>query len=286
MKKFLKALFESCGYSIHRIGGPPAPPPPLIRCPPLQPLRVELFPGWPVELDLSDDVQRQALHAGAGYEAPGPQLLRSFCNTPGTTFFDIGANFGYYSHFMLAHCPHVSVHSFEPNPTHARSQQAVANNELAAGRYFPHQLGLSDGAGELALTVSSINTGWSTFGSNPDFKGLENSLATHRVPVMSFDAWCAEQKISLPSTPAWVAKLDVEGFEPKVLRGMEGALRAHAFKVLLIEVLDHTLNFCGSSAEELFGIMGRAGYAPFDEHLQPTERQAREARNVIFLPRA
>ena len=138
----------------------------------------------------------------------------------------------------------------------------------------------------LTLTVSSINTGWSTFGPNPDFKGLDETLTVHRVPVMSFDGWRATQNLPLPTVPSWVVKMDVEGFEPKVLLGMSEALRAHAFKALLIEVLDHTLNFCGSSAQEVFDLMDRAGYAPFAVDPQPTERHAQEARNVLFLPRA
>ena len=108
----------------------------------------------------------------------------------------------------------------------------------------------------------------------------------HRVPVTSFDAWCTAQNLALPATPSWVAKMDVEGFEPKVLRGMNAALKAHAFKAVLVEVLDHTLNFCGATAEEVFDLMDRTDYAPFDIWLQPTKRQAKEARNVLFLPRA
>lgn len=284
IKSILRGVLESLGYSVRRINPPPAPPAP-VRCVPLKTVRVDLFPNLPVELDLSDEVQRHALCSGINYESPSPQLLRSFCGPPGTMFFDMGANFGYYSYYMLAHCPHVRVHSFEPNPALVRGQRIVAA-ESCAGRYFPHQLGLSDDHRELVLTVSSLNTGWSTFGPNPDFKGLEDTLSTHRVPVTTFDAWRAAQSLPLPSTPSWVVKMDIEGYEPNALRGMGEALRAHAFKALLIELLDHTLNFCGGSAGEVFTLMDRAGYAPFDVWLQPTTRQAKEERNVLFLPKA
>ncbi len=285
LKNIIRAAVEGLGYSVRRIAPPPAAPLPPTHCAPLQSVRVELFPNWPVELTLGDNIQRHALLSGVNYEAPSPQLLRTFCAPPGTVFFDMGANFGYYSYYLLAHCPHLKAHSFEPNPAHLRGQRATAK-ELADGRYFPHQLGLGDDVGELTLAISSINSGWSTFGLNPDFRGLEETLTMHRVPVTSFDAWCTAQNLALPATPSWVAKMDVEGFEPKVLRGMNAALKAHAFKAVLVEVLDHTLNFCGATAEEVFDLMDRTDYAPFDIWLQPTKRQAKEARNVLFLPRA
>ncbi|MEN9634960.1 MAG: hypothetical protein RL077_3364 [Verrucomicrobiota bacterium] len=285
LKNIIRTVAESLGYSVHRIARPPAAPSPPLSCVPLQPVRVELFPNWPVELTLSDTIQRHALVAGVNYEAPSPQLLRTFCSPAGSVFFDLGANFGYYSYYLLSQCPQLTVHSFEPNPTHLRGQRTAAA-ELAADRYFPHQIGLADRDGELTLTTSSIDTGWSTFGPNPAFKGIEETLTLQRVPVTSFDAWCQRENLALPSTPLWVAKIDVEGFEPKVLRGMSAALNGHAFKAVLVEVLDHTLNFCNETAEDVFVLMDRSGYTPFDIWLQPTVRQAREARNVLFLPKA
>jgi FkbM family methyltransferase len=282
IKALLKTAFHSLGYSIARLPPPPGPPVQPVRSPPLRPLLVELFPGFPVGLDLADGVQRRALLDGPAYEAPGPALLRSFCTADETVFFDIGANFGYYSYYMLQHSAHTAVHSFEPNPAHVARQQAVAR---AHPRYQPHQIGLGDRNSELSLTVSALDSGWSTFGENPDFKGLESTLVTHRVPVTTFDAWCAQHGLALPKSPMWVAKIDVEGYEPRVLRGMVQALKAQAFKVVLIEILDHTLNFCGSSAADVFRLFDESGYAPFDERLQPTSLQPREARNVIFLPR-
>ncbi len=282
IKNLIRAMANSLGYSIRRTAAPPAPTPP--PSPTLRPVAVELFPGWPVELSLGDTIQRHALTAGSSYEAPTPQLLRSFCGTPGTIFFDIGANFGYYSYYLLSTCPQLTVYSFEPNPLHLPGHRSVAER-LAAGRYFPVHAGLGDQEGDLALTVSSLDSGWSTLGRNPSFEGIRETLSTHRVPVTRFDTWRAVQGLTLPSRPSWVAKIDVEGFETKVLEGMADALEAHAFKALVVEVLDHTLNFCGTTAEEVFARMDRAGYAPFDVWLQPTRRHPQEARNVLFLPK-
>src|SRR4051812_13497583 len=118
IKPIVSGVLRQFGYRVQRIA-PAAqvtqPPRPSV---PLQPVRVELFPGWPVELDLSDGLPREALQNAQSYEAPCPQLLRTFCATPESVFFDIGANFGYYSYYMLAHCPKLTVHSFEPNPAH------------------------------------------------------------------------------------------------------------------------------------------------------------------------
>lgn len=271
------------GYSIQRARPPASAAVQAGQIPALRPVQVELFPGFAVELDLTDEMPRQVLRNVAGYEAPCPQLLRQFCTSPGDVFFDVGANFGYFSYYLLAHAPHAVVHSFEPNADHVRRQRAVAAR-YAPDRYFPHQLGLSDQPGEVTLTMSTIDSGWSTFGTNPHFTGQEQTLRTQVTPVVSFDGWCASQGLVLPATPSWVMKMDIEGYEVRALRGMEKALRGRAFKAVLVEVLDHTLNFCGSSAGELFSTMQRAGYVPFDVWLQPTVQQPQEARNVLFLP--
>lgn len=283
-KSLLRTFLREAGYSIQRIAPPSLPPSP-VRSPPLQAVDVELFPGWPATLDLSDHPQRHALRVGADYEAPSPRLLRTFCGTPGCVFFDIGANFGFFSHYLLSQCPRLVVHSFEPNLVHVERHRATAA-ALAPGRFFPHHLGLSDAAGELELVVSSVDSGWSTFGPNPHFAGQEATLSRQKAPLERFDAWCTSMNLQIPPEPVWVAKIDVEGFEPRVLRGMERALQAHAFKAILIEVLDHTLNFCGHDAGQIFDLFTSAGYTPFDTSLEPTSRQTKEERNVLFLPLA
>jgi hypothetical protein len=69
-----------------------------------------------------------------------------------------------------------------------------------------------------------------------------------------------ENGISPPERPSWIAKIDVEGFETRVVRGMANSLRAQAFAGLVIEINEFTLSFCGSSSNELREVIQALGY--------------------------
>jgi hypothetical protein len=77
---------------------------------------------------------------------------------------------------------------------------------------------------------------------------------------MAFDEWRHQAGIELPSEPRGVAKIHVEGFEAKVLRGMAESLKHKAFIGLAVEFNAYTLAFCGSSITEVTALLQDAGY--------------------------
>lgn len=74
------------------------------------------------------------------------------------------------------------------------------------------------------------------------------------------DNWRSETGIPLPSRPSWIAKLDVEDWELRVLRGMSEALHAHAFACLAVELNPYTLAFSGTSVTEVQNELSKTGY--------------------------
>jgi FkbM family methyltransferase len=247
----------------------------------VRPLRVqtELFPRLYVPLDLSDDIQRCVFWQGADYERPVPGQLATLCDDA-SLFFDIGANFGYYSYYILQAHPKATVYSFEPNPRLYEQQVQACTLSRVQRRFFPQHLGLSDRAETLTLHISPNDSGHSTFGDHPDVA----PVAAAHVAVTRFDDWRERAGLPMPERPSWVAKIDVEGYEPRVLAGMEQALARRAFKALCIEVNSFTLRFCGSSSAELYAMLRGHGYAAYDEAFRPATPQPDELRNIFFLP--
>ena len=216
-------------------------------------LDTEIVPGISARVDLRQEVARATWWSGRGYEAPTPTVLSRWLVGGAERFFDVGANYGWFSYMALS-CSSVDVYAFEPRPDLFQQLQAAKSvNEL--DRFHPNQLGLSDRPGELRLRVHDSQTGYSTFGPHPNMQ-LEGDLAM----VVDFDTWREEAGLELPPSPLWVAKIDVEGFETKVLQGMTNSLRAQAFAGVVVEMNAYTLDFCGSSIAEVEALMGSAGY--------------------------
>jgi FkbM family methyltransferase len=240
----------------------------------------ELVPGIRVHLDLKDEMQRSAYWMGLTYERPVPAILSSLCTNDVTAFFDIGSNFGFYAYYILASNPGVAVYSFEPNPD-LYAQQITAKTHNPLPHFFPANLGLGDVDDTLTLHVASTNSGYSTFGAHPGLAGRAKEVTS---TVTRFDEWVQRTRLPLPSTPAWVAKIDVEGYEVKVLEGMRRTLESQAFHAICIEVNQFTLANCGTTNQSIYALMESFGYQAYDEQLQKTQPQANEFRNVFFQP--
>ena len=213
---------------------------------------VELLPGIRAELDLRQPVELQSWWQGARYEHPTVERLDGWA-AAASAFFDIGANYGFFSlRAVAAGCP--EVHAFEPNPDlHARLQRTAERNALTA--LHCHCLGLGDTAERLELAVRGDDLGHSSLGprSWPGAQRVE-------VDVTTFDGWRAAAGLPLPEHPAWVAKVDVEGYELHVVRGMAEALAARAFLALVVELNELTLEASGASSEAVVAALAEAGY--------------------------
>ena len=230
-----------------------------------------LLPGVSTRVDFRQDVARSVWWLGRRYEWPTADVILRWLDQGADHFFDIGANCGYFSY--LAHSQSdVNVHAFEPNSLLCRQLETT---KMANGmqRLSVHAVGLSSETGVLPLHVAEADTGWSTFGPHPHL-----TEETVPVPLVPFDEWRRDAGIALPVIPRWVAKIDVEGFEGRVLRGMSEALSAKAFLGLVVELNPYTLQFCDSSTAEVLGLLDEAGYK------MVTVRGEERILNRFFVP--
>jgi FkbM family methyltransferase len=164
--------------------------------------------------------RRVAALVQRGYEEDYGTGLDS-CIHPGDTVWDIGANVGLYTRrFAALTGPHGLVVAFEPSPINfTRLEQAcapLANVQL-------HRCGLGDVAGRLHL-----QQGADALGATSRVGAAEEGIAV--------DIRVGDEMIASGLPPPNVVKLDVEGFEVEVLRGLSHALESPALRALGIEV--------------------------------------------------
>ncbi len=274
--KAMNTLRRACGYRFPRLG--------LLayrtffRLMPAE-VDAELLPGIQVHLDLRDLTQQTTYWQGGRFEHPTPAILAEWGQAGAECFFDIGSNYGFFSYWMYSRCPNLRIHAFDPNPkTYGILQSIVQRNNLQ--RITRHHLGLADAPGKLRLNPGRKDSGHSTFGNHPELAGPGGI----EVAVNTFDRWRQEQGLALPDRPQWVVKMDVEGFEFKVLQGMREALSARAFAGLAIEINDFTLKFCGTSRDEVFGLLREYGYVPLNDTAQASRWPLGKTANVFFVP--
>jgi FkbM family methyltransferase len=119
-----------------------------------------------------------------------------------------------------------------------------------------HNCALGDERAELDLVVPPVHTGYGTLGSVAE-SGEWTDSRRITVSVVPGDDVLAGSLDHLTAV-----KIDVEGFESRVVRGLRGTLSR--WKPLVIaEVDDGLLRQAGSSGDELFGLLGGHGYSAF-----------------------
>jgi FkbM family methyltransferase len=170
---------------------------------------------------------------------------------PGDVFFDVGANFGYYSIVLAARLnKQCTIHAFEPNPpTLARLRHHVEINGLEDVVQL-HDFALSDQAGTAALASKENNSG----ATNVVAADADSTL----VRITTLDAFCDEQRL----TRLDAMKIDVEGFEERVLLGGRQTLSRWR-PMLLLELEPARLHDKQTSVERVVRLLQELGYALF-----------------------
>lgn len=198
--------------------------------------------------------------------------------SPGDVVYDVGANIGWYS-LLAARAvgPAGSVLAFEPGLENALfAQQNAELNGLSNVTVIPAALTDEDG--------------WMSFLQRGSLEGrLEkddsDAQAARRargtfavtgrtlVPIARLDTWLAESG----QRPPHVVKIDVEGAEVGVLRGMEQTLRSQG-PTLIIEL--------HGTREEVLDELDGVGYEHRAIEYDGPTRQAPWWAHVLARPKA
>lgn len=183
----------------------------------------------------------------SNYEEAFEQAMMSAIR-PGDTIWDVGANVGIFTRrFSEQVGPTGCVVAFEPSPAaSARCREVVPKATVL-------QLALSDWDGETDFYV-----GDDAIAPTNSLERRATSRTATRIRVMTGDT-VISQCLALPPNHI---KIDVEGFEVEVVRGLSETLRSPSLKSVFIEV--HFLNLAErglrTGPTEIVRLLQRAGY--------------------------
>lgn len=153
---------------------------------------------------------------------------------PGEVLVDVGANVGMYT-IWAAKTRQARVFAFEPESlNYALLNRNIFRNGLSA-QVRAFCLALSDRAGAGELHLSRFMPGGSSHSLN------ERVDPYHRPAQPEFTQGCVSARLDdlvrdgvLPAPQH--LKIDVDGFEPQVIRGADATLRSGSVRSMLIEV--------------------------------------------------
>jgi len=184
------------------------------------------------------------------------QFLKSFLR-PGDVFVDLGANIGLFTLIAARQVGSTGhVYAFEPcRETYERLLTNVRLNRLA--NVSVHQLALSDRVGQYDMKVSLDGyDAWNSL-AQPIAGG---SFTVKTVNAVTWDEFSRQNKLVGRVT---TMKIDVEGWESRVLLGGCETLSRMDAPVLQVEFTELAARSAGSSCPNLYHMLEDLGYQMF-----------------------
>ena len=250
----IKRFAKTCGIALATQVGPLLPTPGLRRLlwssvgplmdPAVLPKALTLRPLKRISVRVPCDpyiyVHRNSFWCGVFYEEEVESyLLREI--SPGDTVIDVGTNVGHVA--LPGAALGAQVYAFEPNPELAALVEKCARDQGLKVQVFP--CALSDVSGSFALRMEPDHTGGATLRDvGASFARVVQCQVEIGDEVMPALRGCV------------LLKIDVEGLEINVLRGLRKTLPriAHA-------IIELSPDFVGASGvDELLAFMQQSGF--------------------------
>jgi len=167
---------------------------------------------------------------------------------PDDVFYDIGANVGLYTLFAAQRVD--DVVAFEPHPKNLDSLETNLERNGVSATVV--RGALSDRGGTVDLYVAADEAGAGTHTLAPD------QVSDTTITVSSY---VGDELIDAGEVPPpTVAKLDVQGAEYRVLKGLESALSDGSFRTIYCELHPEQIEAIGGSVDELRSLLESHGF--------------------------
>ena len=216
--------------------------------------------GYQMRLSEDDWLERYALHAGHYYQDDLCELIRQTVR-PGSCVIDVGANIGFIT-LTAAKAVGTAGRVFAVEASARlveRLEEVLTRNRIGNTTVFNSAAGDFNGVASLDVHEHHGMSSVSTAGS----AGEGNGVARVRMSRLDdlLDGRIGDEM------PVFV-KVDVEGFELAVLRGMPRLLARPATTVF-VEVGDPLASAYGAKTQDVFDLMASHGYRGYRARTSP-----------------
>jgi len=193
--------------------------------------------GSTAMVDLSEPAARQCMLSGY-FEPEFFDIVSPFLQKGGA-FFDVGANLGLCSYGLMrkGEAPGVAFHLFEANRSLCNVlKQGVKLHPDRDITVNHNAVGESDGVIRFAIDPNDAAQSFVTSegGEEVPMVALDNYVEKNAIPRVAF------------------MKMDIEGWEPFALRGLERSFKAGKVEALYMEVAPRHLTRTGFATDQVF----------------------------------
>jgi FkbM family methyltransferase len=234
------------------------------------------FVSWQIRSRMRDEVivpwidgQRLAVRRGmtgatgniyAGLHEFADMMLVLHLLRQGDLFLDVGANVGSYT-VLASGVRKATTWAFEPDPDALRALRRNVDINALGSRVVIHETALGEIDGELAFTrgMDAVNR------VAGDGEANVRTVAVRRLDTL------------IGTAAPLMMKMDVEGYEPSVLRGAQDLLAQDGLKVIELETLTAEVE----ASLDHHGFR-RACYDPFHRSLTAAP-SGPPASNAVFV---
>ena len=213
--------------------------------------------GYVMALKPSDWMERYALRSGRFYQDEVIGLIDHTVKE-GDIVLDVGTNIGFVTLMASKRVGNAGhVYAFEPNPhLVSRLKESLRLNNIANVTIFETALG--DRVGKVELI------GGEHHGTNRISVGVDSAKGTE------VDLSLCDDLVNglLPPNASVMVKIDVEGAEFLVLKGMQELMKRPNTR-FFVELGDDHSKIFGYSANDVFQLFAKNGYSAYFVHLSP-----------------
>ena len=189
-------------------------------------------------------------------------IQRIFGMRPLRLIFDVGAHFGETATEYAKRFPEATIYSFEPSPD---TFSILEKNMTSLPRVKTVNSALGDSCSEQTFFVNRLSATNSLLAARPDVADevtrslMENTRCT-KVSVTTLDAFCRENQISAID----LLKIDVQGFESKVLAGARELLAEQRIALVYAEAILESHYDGQTTFPELYSMLSESGFELVD----------------------
>lgn len=228
------------------------------------------------ELDLSETIDSSLYYSGV-FEIETLKCLQKQI-TPEMIVFEIGANIGSHSFEIakLLQPGNGRLYCFEP--TEYAFKKLCKNQRLNNfSNIVFEKIAFSDAEGTQRITpASSLDT--VAFSASWDVKDMQSKQhAPQDITFKTLDQYVFEHEIQR----VHLLKIDVDGYELKVIRGAQETIRRDA-PIIIIEFSECLLGYVGDTLDELLSLLENRGYTFQPVYMNTPIEQDRLVQEVRY----